>query len=91
MTAQRERDRSRKVSLYFAKRWSICNPLLFQTIYKNIYKFPSGSWLKIKDKDLEIHPYWKLDDKVYDTPTQKKLAILNKEKEAKELFPVALA
>ena len=34
------------------------------TIYKNIYKFPAGAYTTFNGKELDIKPYWKLEDKV---------------------------
>lgn len=34
------------------------------TIYKNIYKVESGSWLKILDTELQTHKYWSISNKL---------------------------
>lgn len=36
------------------------------SIYKNIYKFPAGSWAKLDSKDFEIKKYWNIDDQISD-------------------------
>ncbi|WP_457619053.1 asparagine synthase (glutamine-hydrolyzing), partial [Lutibacter sp.] len=35
-----------------------------KSIYKNIFKLPAGSWLKISKHGLEIKKYWNLKDKI---------------------------
>lgn len=56
-----------------------------KSIYKNIHKLPAGSWLKFSQKDgLVTQKYWDLKKKIYDSPTQTKLNILNKEEEAEK-------
>ncbi len=35
-----------------------------KSIYKNIFKLPAGSWLKISKQGLEIKKYWNLKDKI---------------------------
>jgi len=32
--------------------------------YKNIYKFPAGSWAKLDNKGFEIKKYWDINDKI---------------------------
>jgi asparagine synthase (glutamine-hydrolysing) len=49
------------------------------SIYKNIYKFPSGSWAKLSSKGLEIKKYWNIDDKISDK-------LITDENEAKEIL-----
>jgi asparagine synthase (glutamine-hydrolysing) len=48
-----------------------------KSIYKNIFKLPAGSWLKISKHGLEIKKYWNLQDKISQN-------ILTDEIEAKE-------
>jgi asparagine synthase (glutamine-hydrolysing) len=55
-----------------------------KSIFKNIYKLPSGHWIRLQGNKLELNTYWTLQDKIYDKATQEKLVILNKEKEAKD-------
>jgi asparagine synthase (glutamine-hydrolysing) len=49
------------------------------SIYKNIYKFPSGSWAKLNDKSFEIKRYWNINDKISDK-------LITDENEAKEIL-----
>jgi asparagine synthase (glutamine-hydrolysing) len=53
------------------------------SIYKHIYKMAAGSWLKINKEGLTSGKYWDLREKIYDTATQGKLSLLNREVEAK--------
>ena len=45
------------------------------SVYKNIYKFPSGSFAKIDKNGLKLSKYWALEDKINDS-------CLNNEQEA---------
>jgi len=47
------------------------------SIYKNIYKFPAGSWAKIDSKGFEIKKYWDINDKISER-------LITDEHEAKE-------
>jgi len=49
------------------------------SIYKNIYKFPSGSWAKLSSKGFEIKRYWNIDDKISEK-------LITDENEAKEIL-----
>ncbi len=46
------------------------------SIYKNVFKFPAGSYLRINNAGIEIKPYWQVQDKI-------KAETLDNEKEAK--------
>jgi asparagine synthase (glutamine-hydrolysing) len=53
------------------------------TIYKNIYKLATGSWLKIGKDGLHEGKFWDIHEKVYDKDTQERVALLNRLPEAK--------
>ncbi len=55
-----------------------------KSIYKNIFKMPAGSWLRISAEGIYQEKYWDLTEKIYDKATQKKLTLLNQEGEAKK-------
>jgi asparagine synthase (glutamine-hydrolysing) len=55
-----------------------------KSIYKNIYKMPAGSWLRLSAEGLHQEKYWDLSEKIYDQATQNKLTLLNQEDEAKK-------
>jgi asparagine synthase (glutamine-hydrolysing) len=47
------------------------------SVYKNIYKFPAGSWAKLDSKGFEVKNYWNINDKISDR-------LITDEHEAKE-------
>ena len=49
------------------------------SIYKNIYKFPAGSYGKLTNKGFEINKYWNIDDKISEK-------YISDENEAKEIL-----
>jgi asparagine synthase (glutamine-hydrolysing) len=49
------------------------------SIYKNIYKFPAGSFGKLNNNGFEIKRYWNIDDKISDK-------LITDENEAKEIL-----
>ncbi|TAE17957.1 MAG: asparagine synthase (glutamine-hydrolyzing) [Bacteroidetes bacterium] len=53
------------------------------TIYKNIYKLATGSWLKVGKDGIHEGKFWNINEKIYDNDTQEKLALLNRLPEAK--------
>ncbi len=62
-----------------------------RTIFSHIKKLPSGSWLRLNNKEYHVETYWKAPEKIYDSPTQQKLSLLTREKEAKKQLKKLLA
>lgn len=53
------------------------------SIYKNIYKLPAGSWLRVGKDGVYEGKYWNINEKVYDEATQSRVTLLNRLPEAK--------